>query len=277
MRRFAALLLLTLPLFAQPQPQRPAFLQRIDNAPGWYAVDGRILPLVGAVADRALLTWPDQRVRDFLDTVARSAGNLLVVAPPAQLPAAEPTEADPWLRFQRLLDWTAQRRIAVSLQTSGRPEPVIARARELAVNRPHVLLDDAPPKRAATVEAFWRALLEGSPQIAFETWNFEARSSVRAARMIGSFTPVWEYKPNDALLLDRTSAPAYAAARGEDSYLVYLPKGGTISLAAADVPHAIVWICLDTAELEGHARPTAGGIIQLAAPDSRHWLALVSK
>lgn len=274
MTRLTLSLALSLPLLAQPKA--PGFLQPVEAHPGWYAVDGRVTPLIGAAADPALLSWPDQRVRDFLDTVARSGGNLIAVTAPADLPPEEATETDPWLRLQRLVQWTALRRIVLAIDCESRPEPVQARVRQLAAEAGHVLLSPAPA-RAPTVEAFWRALLNGSPLTAFDTWNFEARNSVRAARMISSFTPVWQYRPNDALLLDRTSAPAYAAAKDEESYLVYLPKGGTITLAATDIPHAIVWICLDTAEIEGHARPTPGGLIPLAAPDSRHWLALVSK
>jgi hypothetical protein len=273
MTRLALIVLSCLPLLAQP---RPGFLQPVEAHPGWYAIDGRVTPLIGAAADPALLSWPDQRVRDFLDTVARSGGNLIAVTPPAEPPAAEAAETDPWLRFQRLLNWTSQRRIVLAVSAASRPEPVQAKVRELAAAAAHVLLTPSPV-HAPTVEAFWRALLSGSSVIAFNTWTFEARNSVRAARMISSFTPVWQYRPNDELLLDRNSAPAYASAKAEESYLVYLPKGGTVTLAAADMPHAIVWICLDTAEIEGHARPTPGGLIPLAAPDSRHWLALVSK
>jgi hypothetical protein len=216
-------------------------------------------------------------VRDFLDLVARSGGNLLVLTPPAELPAPEPTVTDPWLRLQRVLQWTGQRRIAVAWRSEGLAEAVLDKVRELSGQHTHVITPAKPPVVAPAVEPFWRALLEGAPVAAVSVWSMEGRSAVRAARMMGSFTPLWEYRPDDSLLLDRTSAPAYAAAKGQDSYLVYLPKGGTVSLAAAESPHAIVWICLENAELEGHARPTAGGIIPLAAPDSRHWLALVSK
>lgn len=275
MTTWLLLLLASGSLLAQPAPPMGPRVQALDQYPGWVAVDSRITPLIGAVAESSLFQWPAPRVHDFLNLIVRSGGNLLL----APLPAPESAQPDPWLSLHNLLEWTAQRRIVLFLDSDGRPESLQDKARQMAAAFPHVLFAGAAkgaPVRASSVEAFWRALLSGAPRVALDLWTAETRNTLRAARMISSFTPIWEYTANDAVLLDR-SVPAYAAARREESYLVYLPKGGSVSLAASEFPHAVVWICLDTAELEGHARPVAGGIIPLTAPDSRHWLALISR
>jgi hypothetical protein len=130
------------------------------------------------------------------------------------------------------------------------------------------------------IDHFWHWLLAGTPSVVFDAPSgglpAGGAATLRTARMIGAFTPLWEYVPRDDLLLEAPETGAFAASRRAESYLVYLPQGGEVALAAADTPHAVVWISVDTAEVEGHAIPVDGGIIPLRAPDQRRWLALVS-
>lgn len=250
----------------------PAWAQRVEPAAsdGWWRMDGRVALLAGTVPSDDPLNWPDDRVQAYMNSLLRASASLtgLVVKP----------EADP-ARLESFLTAAAQRRIAVALTLPPEPSVEI----QAVVRKFGNVLDPSrqPPAIVSGEDVtgqFWQAVLSGRSALLMAT-EFKplVSASLRVARMISAWTPLQEYAPANDLLLDRTSTPAFASARGDRSYLVYLPKGGSVSLATTDAPHAIVWICIDTSEVEGHAIPVAGGIVPLSAPDSRAWLAIVSK
>jgi hypothetical protein len=132
------------------------------------------------------------------------------------------------------------------------------------------------------IERFWRNLLAGCASSRFHRpesglgLNHKAQAAIRSARAVESLVRFWELAPASDLLSGRRPNTAYAAARPDEAYVVYLPSGGGIGLDVPAGSHAITWIDCE----KGERGPTVAGIrragsVELTAPGSGNWLAVV--
>ena len=133
------------------------------------------------------------------------------------------------------------------------------------------------------VERFWRNLIAGSAAVRFHRptsgigLNDVAKACIRAARKAESRVPLWEVSAAMELLGDRESDEAYLAALPGEKYLLYFTHGGsvTLDLSGHSKPFAVRWINVSTGAWGPTARVQGGGMVMVAAPGERGWVAAI--
>jgi hypothetical protein len=133
------------------------------------------------------------------------------------------------------------------------------------------------------IERFWRHILAGLASVRFHRpdsghgLNARAEASIRAARKMETLVKAWEVTPQTGLLSARDPAEAYAAADLGKRYIVYLPKGGAVRLAAVAGAYELIWINVDSGEWGPSARVSAQGPLELTAPGTGNWIAVLKR
>ncbi|MWG36834.1 hypothetical protein [Halomarina oriensis] len=109
------------------------------------------------------------------------------------------------------------------------------------------------------VRRFWRNVLGGCAACRFHrqvaageaTWGIgsseRARRQIRSVRMVEEVVDLCRAVPRQEALLDRTADEAYCAGVPEDSYVVYLPDGGDVTLSLGEGPHDVRYLDPETA------------------------------
>jgi hypothetical protein len=131
------------------------------------------------------------------------------------------------------------------------------------------------------IERFWRHILAGLASARFHRpdsglgLNDKAEAAVRSARKMESLVKAWQLSPRSELLLDRMENSAYAAAEPGKAYVVYLPAGGSVSLAVEPGKHEVKWIDVNHGDWGPSERATSNAPLRLTAPGGGHWVAVV--
>jgi hypothetical protein len=133
------------------------------------------------------------------------------------------------------------------------------------------------------LERFWRNLLGGSAACRFHRptsgigLNETAQACIRAARIAEGMVPFWKLKPRMDLLRHRAENSAYLATAPGRAYVVFLCRGGkvTLDLSEARTALSLDWIEIGTGCVRQHAPVDGGSIVRLAAPDEAPWVAVI--
>ncbi len=135
------------------------------------------------------------------------------------------------------------------------------------------------------IERFWRHLLAGAASIRFHRppsglgLNHKAVACIQAARKLEAKIPLWTVKPANRLVAERLPNQAYLAARPGHSYVLYLPKGGTVRVDLSDVAGElqIYWIEIATGNWGPQQSIDGAGKRPLTAPEGGNWVAAIVK
>jgi hypothetical protein len=145
------------------------------------------------------------------------------------------------------------------------------------------------------VERFWRNIIGGSASARFHRpdagngLNDLAKASIQAARLLEQRIKFWDITPHMGLLSDRASNEAYLAAKPGESYAVYFPNGGSVSLDLTGAPgaFAITWISVAMGRIVESSQHggyrlmdkmiEGGRIVKLQAPYKGGWVAAIVK
>jgi hypothetical protein len=134
------------------------------------------------------------------------------------------------------------------------------------------------------IERFWRHLLAGAASMRFHRpdsglgLNDKAVAAIRAARKCESKIPLWLVHPANALLSDREANEAYLAAYAGQSYAVYFPAGGEVSVdvSAAKGPLVAHWIDIASGEWGPIQDIHGQEKISLAPPGKGNWAVAIT-
>ncbi|MGC9454500.1 MAG: hypothetical protein ACP5HU_06510 [Phycisphaerae bacterium] len=137
-------------------------------------------------------------------------------------------------------------------------------------------------------QRFWRSLIGGCAAVRFHRppaglgLGELAQSHIRSARMLTDTMDFPSAEPNNGLLADRADNEAYCIAKPGESYVVFFPDGGEVSLdisAVAEDRLTVRW--LDIIHSRWLDEQTAGaedGKMTLRTPRPEgYWAVVVSK
>lgn len=137
------------------------------------------------------------------------------------------------------------------------------------------------------IERFWRNVIGGAASVRFHRppsgigLSEEAQVHLRSARLFGERFDVFRATPDaeSRLLTERNPNEAYLTAVPEEQYAVYFPDGGSVGVNLTEAPGAYALHWLDIADSTWGAPETVAGgrIVQLTAPESGHWIALLTR
>lgn len=133
------------------------------------------------------------------------------------------------------------------------------------------------------VERFWRNILAGSAGVRFHRpnsgngLNDRAKASIKAAGLLESVIPLWDVKPQMALLTDRQPNEAYLAAKPGELYALYFTYGGSVNLdlSAASGTFRLRWISGTEGEWGKEAKLVGGSPVKITAPFKGGWVAAI--
>ncbi len=130
------------------------------------------------------------------------------------------------------------------------------------------------------VERWWRHLVGGAAAVRFHRpdsglgFTRKAQASIRAARRVEALVPSWwEMRPAQELLGDREDNEAYVRAAPGKAYVLFLPDGGSVTLAttAAGAAYTLHWVNIQTGEEDSSGRVAGGDRIPIRAPGGGPW------
>ena len=135
---------------------------------------------------------------------------------------------------------------------------------------------------------FWRNIFAGAASARFHRegpsenffgigLNELAQTHIRSARMLSEMVSIFDARPDNTILGDRSADQAYCLASGGKEYALYFPAGGevTVDLGSMQGGIEIIWLdILNSRWLD--AEPSKGGEqIRLSAPGSGQWAAVI--
>lgn len=128
------------------------------------------------------------------------------------------------------------------------------------------------------VRRFWRSIIGGAASIRFHRppyglgLNEKAQKHVKSARMLLEHIDIFRSKPdrNHSLISDRGSDEAYLTSINNESYAVYLPYGGTVTLDLSRISGSfeLKWLDILGNRWVNKTTVRAGSKIQLKSPQS---------
>ena len=153
----------------------------------------------------------------------------------------------------------------------------------------HVKIYGADTGRYGTerdaVERFWRSIIGGAASVRFHRppsgigLSEHAQAQIRSARMLQDSFDLIRAEPDaeSALLSDRAPDEAYLASIPGEAYALYFPDGGSVmlDLSGAEGTFTLRWLDASGSEWRDGAEIEAGGPVELDAPASGHWVALI--
>ena len=134
------------------------------------------------------------------------------------------------------------------------------------------------------VERFWRNLIGGCATSRFHRpnagigLNKRAQASIIAARKMEEKVKMWEVEPHSDLLLNRESNEAYLTCRLGEKYVIYSTNGGEVGLDLTifNKKFTLHWIEINSGNLIKIYEVQGGVIMNISAPDSKEWLAILT-
>lgn len=133
------------------------------------------------------------------------------------------------------------------------------------------------------VERFVRHILAGFAAARFHRpdsglgLNPKAQTAIRAIRKLETAIKPWELSIIDGLLANREANGPYAAGKHGSHYVVYFPRGGSVSVHSGSGSFAVRWIDLNKGEWGPETKLRAAGAVELTAPGEGNWLGVLLK
>jgi hypothetical protein len=134
------------------------------------------------------------------------------------------------------------------------------------------------------LERFFRHLLAGAASMRFHRpdsglgLNDKAVAAIRAARKIESKIPLWTVNAANELLSDREINEAYLAANPGKAYLLYMPRGGEVTIDLTEGPGRwkIDWVDIATGEWALSQELSGGAKRSVQAPGQGNLVAAMT-
>lgn len=148
--------------------------------------------------------------------------------------------------------------------------------------------NDAAGDAEQAVQWFWRNVLGGCAACRFhrqvaegdEGWGIggseRALTHIQSVRMIEETVDLCSLTPRQDLLVDATPNEAYCAAAPDDSYVVYFPTGGEVTLRLEDESYRLRYLDTETATWGDDGTTDAGTGIRLRPPEQRNPVAVLT-
>jgi hypothetical protein len=135
------------------------------------------------------------------------------------------------------------------------------------------------------IERFCRSILAGCAVVRHHRppygngLNSKAKASIKAIRKVESIVKFWDIDFRNDLLSGRESNEAYLAAKPGESYVLYFPKGGNVTLLLPDnnETYSQSWINVDTGEWSKSAKVTGSNEIEIETPGYKGWFVVLKK
>ncbi len=132
------------------------------------------------------------------------------------------------------------------------------------------------------MERFWRNVFGGLASSRFHRpdsglgLNEKAQASLRSMKLLTQEIHVFASEPHNDLLAERQNNEAYCLAQPGQTYAVFFPHGGAVSLKTnfSSRPKTIRWLNILTHQWQG-SQSTTGDVVALTAPSKEYWVALV--
>jgi len=135
------------------------------------------------------------------------------------------------------------------------------------------------------IERFWRNLLGGSASSRFHRPNSGiginevAQACIGSVRKVEELVRFWEIEAHMELLGERAENEAYLAANPGTAYVLFLCKGGAVTLDLTGLAGAFAgrWIDVSTGEWGAQFELTGGAPCPITAPSEGTWVAVVTR
>jgi hypothetical protein len=107
----------------------------------------------------------------------------------------------------------------------------------------------------------------------------KAQATLKSIRMLEEKIRLWDLTPGNELLSERNDNEAYLACQPGRSYVVLFTNGGDVglNLIGQDEDFELQWLEIGRARWSGKQKAAGGGTIQLDAPGSGLWLAVLTR
>ncbi len=133
------------------------------------------------------------------------------------------------------------------------------------------------------MERFWRNIFGGLASSRFHRPDSglglreKAQVNIRSLRLLTDRMNVFECRPHNDLLSDRTDNEAYCLANPGAEYAVYFPNGGQVTLnaGAARGQVTVQWLDIMKSKWSEPERVEARGKLTLKCPSQDYWAVLV--
>lgn len=135
------------------------------------------------------------------------------------------------------------------------------------------------------IERWWRHVIGGAASARFHRppsglgLSELSMNCVKVAREIEKIVKFWELQPGNNLLSDREENEAYLASNPGNVYVIFFTDGGEIGLdlTGFKTEFNLKWMEIRTGETISESRVEGGTIVDLKAPDTLEWVAILSK
>ncbi|MCF6332365.1 MAG: hypothetical protein L3J11_03695 [Draconibacterium sp.] len=135
------------------------------------------------------------------------------------------------------------------------------------------------------IERWWRHVIGGAASARFHRppsglgLSELSMNCVKVAREIEKTVKFWELQPGNNLLSDREENEAYLASNPGNVYVIFFTDGGEVGLdlTGFKTEFNLKWMEIRTGETISESRVEGGTIVDLKAPDTLEWVAILSK
>ncbi len=141
------------------------------------------------------------------------------------------------------------------------------------------------PKNIHGLERWWRHVIGGAASARFHRppdglgLSEMSVAAVKAARKIEAVVNFWELTPGNEKLSMREENEAYLTSKPGENYVLYFTNGGQVGLDVKEYASTfrLKWLELNTGEWKSEHTFNGGQIVELSAPGTGSWVAVVSK
>jgi hypothetical protein len=131
------------------------------------------------------------------------------------------------------------------------------------------------------LERFWRNIFAGAASVRFHRpgagigTSESALAHLKSMRMLTGAFDIFNSRPANHLLGERSENEAYCLAGSDDSYILYFPSGGNVRLDARPGQYETRWLDICTSAWQPAETTRLPGT--LTAPDNGHRAVLIKK
>ncbi len=133
------------------------------------------------------------------------------------------------------------------------------------------------------IERWWRHVLGGAATARFHRpesglgLSELSMNCVKVAREIEKITKFWELQPGNDLLSEREENEAYLTSKSGETYVLFFADGGEVGLDLSEFDNdfSLKWFEVRTGKTIFESIIEGGKIVNLKAPDTLEWVAVL--
>ena len=134
------------------------------------------------------------------------------------------------------------------------------------------------------IERWWRHVLGGAATARFHRPDSGlglselSMNCVKVAREVEKTAKFWELQPGNILLSEREENEAYLTSKPGETYVLFFTDGGEVGLDLTefDMEFSLKWFEIRTGEITSESKIEGGKIVNLKAPGTLEWVAVLS-